>query len=426
MNPQDNHDQPIHQLTAHLFRENSGKMVAVLSRIYGLHQIDAILDVVQDTFEAALTGWRFAGIPDNPAGWLMTVAKNKAINAFKRAGKTQPLPPDFEITTPDTGTHLEISFSEKEIKDSQLKLLVVCCQPDFSTKNNILLTLHILCGFGVPEIANALLMQPEAVKKALTRCKQSLKKLGNILQQPVIFQSDDQISTLHTILYLTFNEGYKTTRSKTGINHDLCYEAIRLTQLLLHEKNPVSHETHALLALMFFNLSRFPARLNENGEWLTLEEQDRSSWNKTFMEEGLYYLDIATKTDQLSHYHLEAIISSLHCTAVSFKDTPWNKIVYLYQQLEILIPNAPYITLNRIIAESYIGDIDACIQAIQVLEKSAKMEHSFLFAATRGELFRRMGAFAAAATAYQLALTLAISPVDKKFLERKLLQCQVN
>jgi len=418
------HDQHIHQLTAHLFRENSGKMAAVLSRMFGLHQIDLILDVVQDTFEAALTKWRFAGIPDNPSGWLMQVAKNKAINTFKRAHKTQGLPPAYEATA--AALTEEPELSDKAIKDSQFKLLVVCCQPHFSIRNKIILTLHILCGFGVPEIANALLMKDEAVKKALTRCKLSLKGLGNILQEPVVFQSDQQLTTLHTILYLTFNEGYKTTRSKDGINNELCYEAIRLTQLLLHENNTAPHETHALLALLFFNLSRFPARLSHDGEWLTLEEQDRSLWNKVFIEEGFYYLNKATAADTLNRFHLEALISSLHCTAATFAATDWKKILYLYQQLTTLVPDSPYIALNRIIAESFIHNTIAGVKKIELLEESAALEKAFLFPATKGDLYRRMGMYDRAKTAYQLALELAVAPLDKKFLQKMILQCETS
>ncbi len=414
-------DQHLHQLTAHLFRENSGKMAAVLSRMFGLHQIDLVLDVIQDTFETALIRWRFAGIPDNPSGWLMQVAKNKAINTFKRAHKTQGLPPGYEATADE---YLEDpDLSDHAIQDSQFKLLVACCQPGFSVRNNILLTLHILCGFGVPELANALLMKAEAVKKALTRCKLSLKGLGHVLQEPGSYQSAKQLSTLHTILYLTFNEGYKTTRGKAGINNDLCYEAIRLAKLLLHANNTTPHETHALLALLFFNLSRFPARLSQDGEWLTLEEQDRSQWHQVFIAEGFYYLSNATASDTLSRFHLEAMISSLHCTAATFAATDWKKIVFLYQQLEVLEPDSPYIALNRIIAESYLQNSTAGIKKIELLEKRAALEKAFLFPAAKGDLYRRMGLFDKARSAYQLALELTVAPLDKKFLQKMVTRC---
>jgi RNA polymerase sigma factor (sigma-70 family) len=420
-----NKDNSINLLTAHLFRENSGKMIAVLSRMIGLNQIALILDVVQDTFEAALMQWRFQGVPDNPSGWLMTVARNKALNALKKENRIQ-FSSSAGLYETDTDFEKQFDFlvSDNEIGDSQLKLLFTCCHQDFSVKNQIILTLHILCGFGVPEIANALLMKPESVKKVLTRCKASLRGLDNMLQAPVLSPSGERIETVHIILYLMFNEGYKTTRNKSGIKHELCYEAIRLAKLMLQDKNNVRGETYALLALMFFNLSRFPARRTEHGEWMTLEEQDKTLWDGRFTEEGFYFLRLATQSDSLSRYHLEAIISSLHCTSLTFRDTDWPKIVYLYRQLELIVPDSPIIKLNRIIAESYTQDPLDSITAIESLERTSDMSDNFLFAAVKGDMYRRAQEPRKARAAYSIALELASAPPDKEFLRRKIKQCQ--
>ncbi|MEX0966213.1 MAG: sigma-70 family RNA polymerase sigma factor [Bacteroidia bacterium] len=422
MNNQDNIDQ----LTAHLFRENSGKMVAVLSRMFGLGQIDIATDVVQDTFETALSKWRFSGIPDNPSGWLMQVAKNKALNTFKRENKTQAFPPSVYLNRFDKSieNQFDILLSPKEIKDSQLRLLFTCCHPSFSTKNQIIITLNILCGFGIPEIANALLMNEEAVKKALTRGKASLRKLDNILQTNIIAQADERIKTVRTILYLMFNEGYKTTRSKEAINNDLCYEAIRLAKLLENDGCAVNSETNALIALMFFNVSRFPARLGTSDEWLTLEEQNRSLWNSIFIEEGCHYLNKATQSETLTRFHIEAIIASIHCTATTFKETNWQKIAYLYHQLEQLEPS-PVVTLNRIIAESYLSCSDS-IRALDELEIKADLKKNFLVSATKGDIYKRKGEFKNAQIYYAQALSLSASPADREFLRKKILQCQIN
>lgn len=422
MNNYDN----INQLTAHLFRENSGKMVSVLSQMFGLGQIDIVLDVVQDTFETALSKWRFSGIPDNPSGWLMQVAKNKALNAFKRENKTQAFSPSVYINHFDKSfeNQFDILLSPKEIKDSQLRLLFTCCHPDFSAKNQIIITLNILCGFGVPEIANALLMNKETVKKALTRSKASLRKLDNILQTNIITRSDERIKTIQTILYLMFNEGYKTTRSKEAINNDLCYEAIRLAKLLENDNSAVNSETNALVALMFFNISRFPARLGTSDEWLTLEEQDRSQWNKIFIEEGYHYLNKATQSEMVTRFHIEAVIASLHCSAPTFEATDWKKIAYLYKQLERIEPS-PLATLNRIIAESYLSSSNS-IQALDELEVNADLKNNFLVTAAKGDIYKRKGEFENARIFYEQALSLSASPVDRKFLEKKIIQCQLT
>ncbi len=401
-------------------------MVAVLSRMFGLKQIDIVLDVVQDTFETALSKWRFSGIPDNPSAWLMQVAKNKALNTFKRENKTQAFSHSVYLSQFDKNfeNQFDILLSTKEIKDSQLRLLFTCCHPDFSRKNQIVITLNILCGFGIPEIANALLMNEEAVKKALTRGKASLRKLDNILQTHIITQSDERIRTVQTILYLMFNEGYKTTRSKEAINNDLCYEAIRLVKLLENDNSAVNSETNALTALMFFNISRFPARLGTNDEWLTLEEQDRSQWNKIFIEEGFHYLSKATQSETVTRFHIESIIASLHCSAPTFAATDWKKIAYLYHQLEQIEPS-PIVTLNRIIAESYLSNANS-IQALEKLEINADLKNNFLVPAAKGDIYKRKGEFKNAQVFYEKALNLSTSPVDRKFLKKKILQCQIN
>lgn len=412
-------------MTAHLFRENSGKMTAVLSRVFGLQHLELTLDIVQDTFESALTKWRFSGIPDNPSGWLITVAKNKALNAVKRAQKTESFSPDLlQSASIDLEEQFDKICSDHEIKDSQLRLLIICCQPGFSSRNQIIITLHILCGFGVPEIANALLMKNEAVKKSLSRCKSSLKERADLLNVRVLLPSEEQTETLLRILYLIFNEGYKTTRAKKGINNDLCYEAIRLTQLLSDHKNACFHQVNALLALMFFNLSRFPARLTEAAEWLSLAEQDRTRWNTKFIQEDFYYLNIATQSTQLHRLHLEAIIASLHCTAPDFKQTDWTKIVYLYQQLEVLEPDSPYVRLNRIIAQSYLQNTAAGIREINELEMNSGLQKSFLLFATKADIYQRNGEKEKAITAYEQALQLSNAPLDRKFLLRKIAACK--
>lgn len=422
MNTKDN----IHRLTAHLFRENSGKMTAVLCRKFGVSQIETILDVVQETFETALVKWRFSGIPDNPPAWLMQVARNKAINVFKREGKTHyfsPLDVPIQEETSLEG-QFDFSLSPHEINDSQLRLLLSCCNQAISPRNQIVITLNILCGFGLPEIANALLMKEESVKKALARSKATLRSMDDILQAKPLPQAGEQINTVLTILYLIFNEGYKTTRTKKAINNDLCYEAIRLTKILLNNSSITHEETYALLSLMFFNLSRFPARLNSVEEWLSLEEQDRSKWNDVFIEEGYYYLNKATKGNELSRFHIEAIIASLHCSAPSFHETDWEKITFLYRQLEILEPSSPFISLNRVIAESFISDPQKSLHSLDKIRTHEVFKDSFLLPAVKGNIYNRKGELQNAIRFYSKALELAQSPTDKSFLQRKIVECK--
>ena len=395
-------------------------MTSVLVRIFGFQHIDLITDAVQDTFESALMTWKYSGIPSNPEGWLMKVSKNKAINSLKRESKTSLVAPSSFIKNPDK--HLAEDsdvYLPHEIEDSQLRLLLTCCHPDFSEKNQVIITLNILCGFGTEEIARALLMNTAAVKKAITRTKQELKRKGAILLTPRLPKYEKRVDTVHTILYLMFNEGYKTSRSKEMIDHDLCYEAIRLAKLLVKKGVVLAEETNALLALMFFNLARFPSRMNTDGGILTLAEQDRSKWDTVFIEEGYYYLNCAAEQDKLSRYHLEAIIASLHCAAKKFDDTDWKTIVYMYEQLELIL-DSPIVTLNKIVAQSYLYDPAISLAQLDALKKQEGIEKNYLLFAAEADMFRRLKNNGLAKKSYEKAYQLATSPLDKQFLADKI------
>lgn len=410
-------------MAAHHFREHSGMMVAALTRVYGLHRLDSVMDGVQDTFETAISKWPISGIPDNPSAWLMKVARNKLVNILKRESKVQYNDPTLiSFETSDTEYEPVISLNDKEISDSQLHLLLACCHPALSQRNQIILTLHILCGFGVPEIANALLMSHEAVKKALTRSKAVLRNAGVLFGMQVKEQLHTQIKIVHSILYLMFNEGYKVTRGTTGINKDLCYEAIRLAKIIL-SGSPAHVETNALLALMFFHVSRFPARLSGTEEWLTLEEQNRSLWDRAFITEGIYYLNRAAGIDKPCKFYLEALIASVHGLSTDFHKTNWKTISCLYRHLEVLEPDSPLVRLNRIIADSYLLEPATLIQELEVMETIMADKHTFAFLTTKGYLYEKAKNTEEAIKVYQKALTHAEAKPDEAFIRRKLNEC---
>ena len=398
-------------------------MVACLCRRYSLQNIEDILDIVQDTFETALVQWKFARLPENPASWLMQVAKNKAINHFKRAQKKTAVDP-FELSSSLKSEEACTDEMQEdfEVAEGPLRLLFLCCHLEVSAKNKIILTLHILCGFGPAEIANALLMNEEAVKKALFRAKQLLKQKEQISYTHSRQTDLKHLKLAHIILYLMFNEGYKSTNSIAMLNHDLCYEAMRLTKLLLTKSAEMEYESNALLSLMFFNLSRFPSRVTTAGEMVSLAEQDRSQWDQTFITEGFFYLSKATAGKSLSGYHLEAIIASLHCAAKSFDETDWPKIAFLYQQLTTIHPS-PLVSLNYIVAKSYIHGCEIALHELELLRRTEKVpDYTYWMAA--GDFYTRIGKSGQAGKAYKNALALATSPHDKKFLEKKLLDLE--
>ncbi|WP_430612082.1 RNA polymerase sigma factor [Flavobacterium sp. JP2137] len=420
MNPRTNAE--IDKLTHHLFRENSGKMMGILSKVFGVQHIDVIADAVQDTFETAIVRWRFSGLPENPTAWLIKVAKNKAINAIKRHEKwdNKPL-----MEREDFACHANWEYTDAQIIDAQLQLLLLCCKPGLSKKNQIAISLHILCGFGVSEISNALLMTEEAVKKAITRIKSQWKK-SLLLQGESIYgattslvenQNDDK--PIQEILYLMFNEGYKATKGKKGINIDLCFEAIRLSKLLLMREK-FHFETRSLLALMFFDIARFPARISPQGEWLTMEEQDRSLWNKTYIEEGFHYLQNDALPKVLNAYYIEALLASLHCTAGHFENTAWKSIVFLYQQLEILKPNNFIVKFNRIIAESFLGSAEQSLLKLSQCSPGEINKREFIFYSGQAYLYVKIDDKKSAKQYYQQALVFAKTKMDQNFIKRRI------
>lgn len=407
MNPINN---DVEQTAAHLFRESSGKMVAYLSKRYGIYQLENIMDTVQETFESALKHWRYKGIPRKPEAWLLTTAKNKLLNTLKREQLYNDIESYLvydEILLPD----------EKEINDSQLQLLLFICGLDLAPKSQIIFTLYTLCGFGVPEIANALLMNNEAVKKNIFRSKQSLQDQKFDLDNSL--KTIKNIDQLHLILYLMFNEGYKTTRDNEGLNIDLCYEAIRLNKLLLIQTKE-NGDTCALLAMMFFNIARFPARISSDNNWISLEQQDRSLWNSNYIKEGFYYLQKARTSQQLSKYHLEATIASLHCTATDFKTTDWIKIIYLYEQLERLEGFSLLLTLNKTIALSYVKPSSNLLVDLDLLAPQLKQENLLFFYLAKAHLHYSLHQPMAAIKNYQIAYGYALSAIDKQFILQKI------
>lgn len=381
-------------------------MVSHLSGKYGYHQIENILDAVQEAFEAALTSWKFSGIPAHPFSWLYRVARNKLINRLKRLNTETPLEYDQEY--PDE------HYSEQELEDSLLKLLIFFSGTHFSERNKLIISLYYLCGFGYNEISHALLMKTETVKKVVLRSRETIKNLTSRWSASALSINESNLDHLLTILYLLFNEGYKTSTKNGSISHELCYEAMRLGSLVLRHL-PDHSEINALLALMFFNASRFPARAAKN-IWVSLEDQDRSLWNRTLIAEGHHYLLKAKNhRESLSRYYIEALISSLHCLAGSYEQTDWKTLAYLYRQLD---PRSVPVQLNRIVAESHFRPLEELISETESLPATA--ESAFPFFCTLAYLFSRSKQQERAVENYRQALLHTSNRTDHTYIRLKI------
>lgn len=410
----------INTLTEHLFRAEYGKMVASLTRIFGIGQMSVAEDIVQDTIMLALKEWSYRQLPPNPTAWLYVVAKNKAVDYLRREKHKQKLTSDLayllesEYTLSNTVNNI---FTENEIKDNQLRMMFALCHPSISIEAQITLILKTLCGFGNDEIARALLTNTETINKRLYRAKEKLRQENIRLELPSTSHLLSRLEAVLKSIYLLFNEGYNITSGKDQVlRHDLCFEAMRLCLLLLENESTQQPQVNALLALMCYNASRFNSRTNANGDIVLYKDQDRTFWDKDLIIRGSYYLSIAAEGKTLSTYHVEAAIASHYCVAPNFKATNWKEIHHLYGLLETINPS-PVVQLNKAIVLAYKDNVDKAIQDILAI---SGLEESHLYYAALGDLYVMQENKLSAKECYTRAYRLAKNPRQKKLIDSKL------
>lgn len=401
------------KLIPHLFRTEYRKIVAVLCKSFGMDHLETAEDIAGDTFLQAYETWGIRGLPDNPAAWLYTVARNKAKNHLKRdkilSDKIIP-----QITYHATqAEEPEIDLSEGNIKDSQLQMMFAVCHPSVSMEAQVALALRILCGFGIEEIASAFLTSKDTVNKRLYRAKETLRAEKVAIELPPPEETHKRLDAVLRTLYLLYNEGYYGSQGQDAIRRDLCYEAMRLTHLLIENEHTNLPHVNALLALMSFHASRFDARTDQNGEWIPYEDQDEALWDQHLIRQGAYFLSQSAKGNHLSKYHLEASIAFWHTQK---EDTPekWENILQLYNKL-LLLEYSPVIALNRTFALSKANGID---EAIAEAEKLALIDNPLYFGLL-GELYKDKSR-EKAIDCFTKALNLAKRQEDKKLIRQKI------
>lgn len=295
------------QLIANCFRHEHGKLMSILVGLFGSHNFELAEDIIQDTLLEALKNWSYKGIPDNPSGWLYKVAKNKSLNALNRKKIVYELSekvPDEKFTEQDIGE----LFSEEALKDEQLKMMFICCHPSISPEAQSCLILKSLCGFGIDEIARAFLSKTETITKRLMRARKVFRESTIKFELPGKPELGNRLDTVLKTIYLLYNEGYNASKGKLLIRKELCDEAIRLANFLASIESTNTVKTHALLALMYFNFSRFDQRLGESGEIIPLEHQNRKLWDSKSIALGFYHLSKITANKELSNYRLRPLL----------------------------------------------------------------------------------------------------------------------
>lgn len=403
------------QLTTHFFREEYGKLVAIITRYLGQAHVETAEDIVQETLLKATEHWDIHGLPNNPKAWLYATAKNLALNVLKRR-KYQLDYASQQLRQPHGEEGLEIS--DELIADSQLKMMFSCCHDTIPENSRIALILKILSGFSITEIANAFFSNNETINKRLVRGRKQLRKVTWELDSER--QLDQRLDSVLKTIYLLFNEGYFPSHENQVIRFDLCLEAIRLAHLL-NESPRIGYKTEvrALLALMYFNASRFKSRISKSGEIVDLKKQDRSKWDGDLIQQGIRYLDQTTEGDKVSKFAILATISANHCIASTYETTNWEHILALYDQL-LSLEHSPIVALNRSVALAEVKGVPHAIDELVELSKSTDIQKYFLYHFTLAEFYRQNQEWKQAQKAYQSAKELAVNPRDQELLEKKL------
>ena len=397
------------EIIPHLFRTEYRKIISVITKAFGIAHIQIAEDLVSDTFIQAAETWGLKGLPQNPTAWLYTVAKNKTKDLLKHnAVFNKKIAPEIKYTS-GISHEIEIDLSNKNIVDSQLQMMFAICHPCNSAETQIALSLNILCGFGIDEIADAFLTGKEATYKRLARAKEKLKTENVKIEFPGDLEITARLETVLTTLYLLFSEGYYSTSQNTTLRKELCIEAMRLNLMLVENEKTNTPAANALLSLMCFHSSRFDARTNKNGEIILYEEQDTNLWENELIEKGNYYLNKASQGQKLSKYHVEAAIAYWHTLKDDTKEK-WENILQLYNRL-LQIEYSPIAALNRTYA---LSKANGKKEAIAEAEK-LKLTNNHLYYSLLGNLYTHIDNSKAILN-FEKALALAKTNADKAII----------
>ena len=412
------------ELSEHLFRRESGRMVAALTRIFGVHNLALAEDVVQDAFCRALEAWRVRGLPENPSAWLMATAKNRALDVVRRERTARTFAPEMGRLLETEWTIAPLvdeAFAAHTIHDEQLRMMFSCCDPRLSEDVQVALVLNILCGFGAHEIASAFFSGRAAVEKRISRGKKVLANSRRLFDlADAEFAS--RLSAVRRALYLLFNEGYHGASGDGAVRVELCGEAMRLTALLRGFPASATPATDALAALMCLHAARLPARLDAAGDLNSLAHQDRSRWDSALLAEGLALLERSATGAEVTAYHIEGAIAAAHASVRSVEETDWASIVSLYDRLMEVAPS-PVVALNRAIAVAERDGADRGLEELHAIEGRVRLSSYPFYAAAMGELELRRGNPDGARTHFQAALGLARNATERRFLEKRLECC---
>jgi RNA polymerase sigma-70 factor (ECF subfamily) len=424
--PEPNKPQPpeVSHLVEHLFRHESGKMVATLTGIFGLQHLTLAEDVVQEALARALQTWPYYGVPQNPSAWIMRASRNLALDVVRREkvfrGKEAEI---VRLMEQQSAAPESPVFADQEIADDRLRMMFVCCHPLIPAEAQAALALKTLCGFSAPEIARAFLTTEAAIAKRLTRAKQKIREARIPFEIPAGDELARRLDGVLQTLYLLFNEGYKATSGNNLVREEICREAIRLAGLLVEHAAGNQPKSHALLALMLLNGARLSTRLDDQGNLLRLQEQDRTRWDQPMIARGMFHFARSAAGEEITAYHLEAAIAVCHCAARDYASTDWRQILELYDRL-MQFDDSPIVALNRAVCVAEVRGPGAGLDAVREIQNLPSLESYHLLYAVLGELELRLNHTQSAAAHFRKSIQLAEIKSEQAFLSKRLQACE--
>lgn len=404
-----------------IWRIESPRLIAALARV--TRNLALAEDIAQDAFVAALDQWPNDGVPENPGAWLMTIAKRRAIDRFRRDETLREKTSELQRATAiSTSIEAEIEMLDQDVGDDMLRLMFIACHPLLPRESRVALTLRLVAGLTTAEIARAFFRSEATMAQRIVRAKRMLAEAGIPFDLPPPPELMARLSPVMEAIYLVFNEGYSATTGAHVVRPSLCEDALRLGRALTHLA-PEAGEVHALVSLMELQYSRSAARAEADGAPVLLADQDRSRWNRSSIRRGLWELERAHERGPLGPYGLQAAIAACHARATSFDQTNWHAIAAIYDALAEVMPT-PVVQLNRAVAIGMAFGPEAALPLIAELEDEGALREYHLLPAVRGDALERMTRYSDAALAFERAASLAKNERDRIFLERRAALCR--
>ena len=415
-----NPGNPVENTLEQVFREEYGRIISTLIRTSG--SFDLAEEALQEAFTSAASTWGRDGAPRNPGAWLTTVAHRKLLDAVRRDKTRTDKQAVIEYETNRLHSFAEPDLPDHSVEypDDRLRLIFTCCHPSLSREAQVALTLRTLGGLTTTEIAHAFLLPETTLAQRLVRAKQKIRLARIPYEIPSLEIISGRLLAVQAVIYLIFNEGYAASAGQSLVRNDLCTEAIRLGRVLC-ELLPNEPENIGLLALMLLQHSRSAARVNDRGELVTLEEQDRSLWNREEIAEGVRLVETALALGQAGNYQIQAAIAAVHAEAKSADETDWRQIVALYEEL-MRTTSSPVVALNHAAAVAMSEGFERGLSLIESAPAKGALDNYYLYHASRADLLRRLNRKEEAAEAYQQALSLTTNTVEQNYIRRRLLE----